>query len=200
MLRMTAMASSEVRQPCSPVFGLRTRNCECWPPRQWIVRTTSRVASSTSAMMSTTSSAQQSLSRARGHAGAFQAASRSSASPIKSGTGVTGWRINRRIQSRFARLHAMQCRLPALLELCGDQAILGIAGSVSPLGEATLHSALAADPVPRCAVVPLAFACIRSACKAASIASGSTARSKLRPRSPHRRGGHRSSCSAAAPE
>ncbi|BCM17638.1 hypothetical protein MJ8_14040 [Mesorhizobium sp. J8] len=34
MLRMTSRASSEVVHPCSPDFGLRTRNCECWPPRQ----------------------------------------------------------------------------------------------------------------------------------------------------------------------
>ena len=54
MLRITASAASGVRHPCSPDFGLRTRSCECWPPRQWIVRTTSRVASSTSAMMSVT--------------------------------------------------------------------------------------------------------------------------------------------------
>ena len=38
MLRITATFDLGVRQPCSPVFGLRTRNCECWPPRQWIVR------------------------------------------------------------------------------------------------------------------------------------------------------------------
>src|SRR3954471_10567967 len=43
MLRITARASSGVRQPCSPDFGLRTRSCECWPPRQWTVRMTSRV-------------------------------------------------------------------------------------------------------------------------------------------------------------
>ena len=29
MLRITARASSGVRQPCSPDFGLRIRNCEC---------------------------------------------------------------------------------------------------------------------------------------------------------------------------
>jgi hypothetical protein len=28
MLRITAKASSEVRQPCSPFLGLRTRNCD----------------------------------------------------------------------------------------------------------------------------------------------------------------------------
>jgi len=37
MLRMTANASSGVRQPCSPVRGLTTLTCECCPPRQWIV-------------------------------------------------------------------------------------------------------------------------------------------------------------------
>ena len=42
MLRITARASSGVRQPCSPLLGLRTRSCECWPPRQWIVKITSR--------------------------------------------------------------------------------------------------------------------------------------------------------------
>src|SRR4051795_6815945 len=52
MLRITARASSGVRQPCSPDFGLRPRSRECWPPRQWIVRMTSRAASSTSATMS----------------------------------------------------------------------------------------------------------------------------------------------------
>ena len=34
MLRMTANASSAVRQPCSPVLGFLTRSCECWPPFQ----------------------------------------------------------------------------------------------------------------------------------------------------------------------
>jgi transposase len=34
MLRINARASSVVAQPCSPVLGLRTRNSECWPPRQ----------------------------------------------------------------------------------------------------------------------------------------------------------------------
>jgi len=51
-------------------FGLRTRNCECWPPRQWIVRTTSaRSASSTSAMMSVTMARRSRWPRLRhGHA------------------------------------------------------------------------------------------------------------------------------------
>ena len=79
MLRITARASSGVRQPWSPVLGFLTRSCECWPPRQWIVRTTSRAASSTSAMMSAIR-ARRSLWRARMLTpGAFHAASRSSA-------------------------------------------------------------------------------------------------------------------------
>src|SRR5580704_17010749 len=90
MVRITARASSGVRQPCSPDFGLRTRNCECWPPRQWIVRTTSRAASSTSAMMSVTR-ARRSRWRVRMLTpGAIHAASRSSAKPAKSGDAAAG--------------------------------------------------------------------------------------------------------------
>jgi transposase len=85
---MIASASSGVRQPCSPVFGLRTRICECWPPRQWMVRMTSRAAWSTSAMISVTR-ARTSCWRARiVTPGALQAAARSSARPVKSGAGV----------------------------------------------------------------------------------------------------------------
>ena len=84
MLRITARASSGVRQPCSPLLGLRTRSCECWPPRQWIVKITSRTASSTSAMMSTTR-ARKSCWRERIETfGEVQAVSRSLASPRKS--------------------------------------------------------------------------------------------------------------------
>src|SRR5437867_3855971 len=83
--RITARASSGVRQPCSPDLGLRTRNCECWPPHQWTVRTTLRVASSTSATMSVTR-ARRSRWRVRMVTpGAFHATSRSSARPVKSG-------------------------------------------------------------------------------------------------------------------
>jgi hypothetical protein len=39
------------------------------------------------------------------------------------------------LQSRFASLHAAKHGFPALLELRGDQAIVGIAGGVAPLGE-----------------------------------------------------------------
>src|SRR5215471_10536176 len=39
------------------------------------------------------------------------------------------------LQSRFASLHAAKRGFPALLELRSDQAIVGIAGSVPPLGE-----------------------------------------------------------------
>ena len=51
MRRIAANASSEVRQPCSPVRRFLTRSSECWPPFQWITRTTSRAAWSTSATM-----------------------------------------------------------------------------------------------------------------------------------------------------
>lgn len=45
MLRITPSASPVVSQPCSPARGLRTLSSEWRPPRQWIVRTTSRTAS-----------------------------------------------------------------------------------------------------------------------------------------------------------
>ena len=85
MLRMTVSASSGVRQPCSPERGLVTRIWDCWPPRQWMVRTTSRVASSTPATMS--------LMRVRSSCcrvrivtpGASQAALRSWATAARSG-------------------------------------------------------------------------------------------------------------------
>ena len=56
-------------------------------------------------------------------------------------TGKTGevgriWRRIRRIlrgQAGFTRRHPMQRRLPALLQLCGDEAIIGVAGRVAPL-------------------------------------------------------------------
>ena len=79
MLRMTANASSVVAQPCSPVRGLRTRSSECWPPRQWIVSTTSRASSSTSTTMSVIN-VRSSCWRARiVTPGAFHAADRLSA-------------------------------------------------------------------------------------------------------------------------
>ncbi len=85
---MTASASSGVRQPCSPVFGLRTRSCECAPPRQWMVRMTSRDTSPTSTMMSVTR-ARRSFWRARiVTPGALQAPAGASARPVKSGAGA----------------------------------------------------------------------------------------------------------------
>ena len=55
--RMTASASSEVRLRlrCSPGFGFRPRTSECCPPRQWMIRMTSRDWSSTSTRISSTS-------------------------------------------------------------------------------------------------------------------------------------------------
>ena len=85
MLRMTANASSGVRQPCSPERGFTTLTCEGCPPRQWIVSTTWRVVSSTSATMSLTR-VRSSCWRARiVTPGASHAAARSSARPAKSG-------------------------------------------------------------------------------------------------------------------
>ena len=40
-----------------------------------------------------------------------------------------------RVQALLAQAHAMKCSLPALLELGGDQAIVGIARSVATLCE-----------------------------------------------------------------
>ena len=68
MLRMTARASSGVRQPCSPDFGLRTRSCECWPPRQWIVRMISRACFVDVGDDVGDEGAQEPLTRTHGHA------------------------------------------------------------------------------------------------------------------------------------
>ena len=114
---ITASASSGVRQPCSPTLGLRTRSCECWPPRQWIVRTTSRVASSTSAMMSATR-ARRSCWRARiVTPGAFHAAARSSARRLKSGVAAAGaGRSN--ASSRAAQASTRRSAVSQLLSSC----------------------------------------------------------------------------------
>ena len=122
-----------VRQPCSPDFGLRTRSCRCWPPRQWIVRTTSRAVSSTSAMMSVTR-ARRSRCRARMLTpGAFHAASRSSASPAKSGAGQPGQASAPPIAPGTPRRDGAPP--PSSSRAVRRWAIVWIAGSVTPLRE-----------------------------------------------------------------
>ena len=74
--------------------------------------------------------------------GAFHAASRSSASPVKSGARDGGIRSPHCLQPRLAGLDAAERRLPALLELRGDQAIVGIAGGVAPFRERGFVSGL----------------------------------------------------------
>jgi hypothetical protein len=58
--------------------------------------------------------------------------------------GGSGGRVKhpRRLQLRLARLEATKCHLPALLELRGDEAIIGIAGSIAPLRQRGLISGL----------------------------------------------------------
>jgi hypothetical protein len=128
MLRITAKASSAVAQPCSPVRGLRTRSSECWPPRQWMVSTTSRAASSTSTTICRDQGPQQLLSRTHGHMGAFQAADRFSARSAKAPRVdldrfelPAGWRACR---SRTRRSAASQffSSWAAISRLSGSQA------------------------------------------------------------------------------
>ena len=48
--------------------------------------------------------------------------------------GLRVWRVHR-FQPRLARLHALQRGLPALLQFGGDQAVVGVAGGITSLGE-----------------------------------------------------------------
>ncbi len=95
--------------------------------------TTSRAASSTSAMMPVTSARSSSWRARVVTPGAVHAEARSAARPAKSGTGAAGsGRVQRR-EARAAGLHAPQRVLPVLLELRRDQAVVGIAGRVAAL-------------------------------------------------------------------
>ena len=82
-----------------------------------------------------------------------------------------------RLQPRLARLDPPQRRLPALLQLCGDQAVVGIAGRVAPLRKRRLVARLLQLQIDDALPFVLGFHVHRSASRAASIAIGSTARS-----------------------
>ena len=51
------------------------------------------------------------------------------------------WRAHR-LQPCFTLLYSAKCRLPTLLKLRGDQAIVGIAGSVAPFRERSFVASL----------------------------------------------------------
>ena len=186
MLRITASASSgDAAAVFAALPGLRTRNWECWPPRlQWIVRRTSRAASSTSAMMSATR-ARRSCWRARMVTfGEFHAASRSAASPEKSSASATG--SSARVTSSSpdsTPLDTTQRRFPALFQLCGDQSIIWVACGIAALSQRGFVAGLcwSSSSTARRRSFWLSMR-IRSASSAASIASGSTARRSSRAR------------------
>ena len=86
--------------------------------------------------------AHQLLAAAHGDAGCFQAASRSSAKPVKSGGAMDGCWRRQPLKSRLAVLDAAQRRLPVLLQLRGDQSVVGIAGGIAAFGERRLIARL----------------------------------------------------------
>src|SRR5215217_7539831 len=92
-----------------------------------MVSTTSRVASSTSAMISTTRE-RRSCWRVPGSAEIVRKTG-------EVGRHDAGIRRPRCLQPRLAGFDAAQRRLPALLELRGDQSIIGIAGGIAPFRE-----------------------------------------------------------------
>ena len=199
MLLITASASSVVAQPCSPARGLRTRSSECWPPRQWIVRMTSRASSSTSTMMSVIN-VRSSCWRARiVTPGAFQAADRLSAKLVKAfGSTV----ISDRLCSGLACLQisdAPERGLPVLLQLRGNEAIVRIAGRVATLGQACLVTGLLHFQVPDTLLVFLLFP-VHPLRLERGIDRHWFHRHATTPgRSRHRPAGRRRSCSAVGP-
>ena len=86
--------------------------------------------------------AQKPLARAHGHAWRIPCGIEIVGQPGE--VGRRGGRVRRphRLQPRLARLDSPKRRLPALLELRGDQAIVGIAGSVAPLRKRGFISSL----------------------------------------------------------
>lgn len=71
----------------------------------------------------------------------FQAALRSTASPARSRDAAAA-KCTHRVQSRLGSLAATERRLPALLGLYCDQAIVGIAGSITSFSERGFVSGL----------------------------------------------------------
>src|SRR4051812_18932780 len=70
--------------------------------------------------------------------GAFQAASRSSASPTKLGIDVVELGVSSAANSRLTAFHTLQCCFPAFFKLCSDKPIIRIAGGVASLGKGSL--------------------------------------------------------------
>ena len=180
MLRITASASSGVRQPCSPDLRLADPQLRVLaaPPmdrQDDLARRLVDIGNDVGDQR-----AEQPLARAHGHAWRVPGGSRSSASPAKSGAAAAGSGVCTRVQSRLARLDAPERRLPALLELRGDEAIVGIAGSVAPFRERGFVAGLLQLQLHDALLFALASMCLRSASTAASIAIGSTARRSSR--------------------
>ena len=116
--------------------------------------TISPAASSTSATISVIS-ARTSRWRVRIVVrGAFHAAERSSASPVKSGRSIADIGRSHAIEPLPATLDTLQRGLPRLLQLRCDQAIVGVARGIATFGQATHRTGLAAAPARRCAVGP----------------------------------------------
>ena len=86
--------------------------------------------------------AQELLARAHGTPGAFHAASRSSAKPLKFGGTMGGSGVRTASSRAWHVSTSAKRRLPTLLKLRGDQAIVGIAGGVAPFGERRFVSRL----------------------------------------------------------
>jgi hypothetical protein len=79
--------------------------------------------------------AEQPLTGAHGHARRVPCGIKIVGQPSEVGRRGDRTRRQRRLQSRLAGLDATERRLPALLELRGDQAIVGVARSVAPFRE-----------------------------------------------------------------
>src|ERR1700685_4567224 len=132
MLRMTASACSGVLHPCPPVRGLWIRNSECAPPFQWMARTISPATASISTTISVISARTSRWRVLIVVRGAFHAAARSSANPVKS-----GWISSRPYSNELlpATLDTLQRGLPCLLQLGCDQAVVGVASGIAAFGE-----------------------------------------------------------------
>ena len=128
MLRMTARASSEVLQSCSPVQGLRRRSSECCPPFQWMISTISCAGSSTSTTMSLMMARTSCWRDCMLTLAFFHAASRSSATPVEVRDAGVGAQVvvasTRASHARTRRRAASQLfsRVPAIRRLSGSHA------------------------------------------------------------------------------